>query len=274
MVVFEIDYVTIFDRPNTMHIQEKQETELTIKPFDNQLRRSKQIHPNLPSHPFSLMVCGPKGGGKSTLILRLLFGNRKCKKSKSTHHKFYRHFFQTCYVFSPTWSLDTKCGICKIPEDQIFDDPSTYEEAIQEIMDSQAEDIEEDGEAEPILMVFTDLAGTKMFSHNRSILNRLALNSRHYSISLIIDSQQSKLINTAFRTNLSGLIMFASCLNNKLEYKKLREEYLGQYTDKQAKQIIKYVFKESPFNFLFINFQKHGRLFKNFNPLKITIDDE
>ena len=255
-----------------MRIEETPNDVLTVKPFDNQLKSSKELHPVLPTPPMSLMICGSKGCGKSNLILRLLFGNKNCnKQSKNSHHKFYRHYWDKIYILSTTWSLDEKMARCKIPENQIFSDPDVFEQVVQEIMDGQAEDIEADGKenADSICIVISDCAGTKVFSHNRSWLNRLALNSRHYKISIIIDSQQSTLINTAFRTNLSGMIMFGSCLNNKLEYKKLKDEYLGQYTNKESKQILDYVFKESPFNFLFINFQAHGQLHKNFNPLTI-----
>jgi len=68
---------------------------------------------------------------------------------------------------------------------------------------------------------------------------------------------------------LSGIMLFAG-ISNKKELEKLREEYLGRYSKDEAKEILDYVFKDSQFDFLFINFQKRGKMFKNFNPLKIT----
>ena len=59
-------------------------------------------------------------------------------------------------------------------------------------------------------------------------------------------------------------------INNRKELQKIYEEYLGKYSQKEAQEILDYVFKDSPFNFLFVNFQKRGRLYKNFNPLRIT----
>jgi hypothetical protein len=165
----------------------------------------------------------------------------------------------------------------KIPESQIFEDQDDYEEIIQEIIATQGEEIEAVGKetSSKVLMIFDDLAGTKMFSHNRSILNRLALNSRHYNISIILTSQQSNLINTAFRTNLSAMIIFGSCLNNRAELKRLRDEYLGQFDSKQVKQLLNYVFDDSKYNFLYLNFQSHGQLInKNFNSLHINLDED
>ena len=256
-----------------MKIQEVENSVLTVKAFDNQLRPSSKLHPDLLQPPFTLLLVAPKGSGKSTTILRLIYGNkRRCKdKDKSkTHHKFYRHHFDKIYVFSPTWEMDDKMQRCQIPPDQIFDDPATYTDVITEILDGQQEDIAEDGkdQAEEVLLIFSDLAGTAMFSQKKGIMNKLAFNHRHYNISLIIDTQSLRQINTAFRENLSGIMLYGG-INNRLELKKIYDEFLGKYSEKEAQQILQYVFKDSAFNFLFINFQKRGQMFKNFNRLQI-----
>ena len=106
-----------------MQIKEEINTVLTTASFDKQHRKYSEIHPDLVQPSFSLLLVGPKGSGKSNLILRLLYGNKKPKKSKNTHHKFYRHFFDKVYVFSPSWKLDPKMARCKIPEEQIFEEP-------------------------------------------------------------------------------------------------------------------------------------------------------
>jgi hypothetical protein len=254
-----------------MKIEEQSNDVLTVKAFDNQLRSSDKLHPDLLQPPFTLLLVAPKGSGKSTTILRLIYGNRKKCKDKNTHHKFYRHHFDKIYVFSPTWELDPKMQRCMIPPDQIFDDPNDYNDAITEILEGQAEDIEADGKdsADDILLIFSDLAGQKLFSQKKGIMNKLAFNHRHYNISLIIDTQSLRQINNAFRDNLICIMLYAG-INNRLELKKIYEEYLGTYTNEQAQEILEYVFKDSAFNFLFINFQKRGKMFKNFNPLKIT----
>jgi len=217
------------------------------------------------------MLCCPKGGGKSTNIIRLIYGNRKCKKApaSSKYHKFYRHYFSKIFVFSPTWRLDDKTKRCKIPDDQVFDEPDMYEEVLEEIVAAQIEDKEEDGEAEPILLIFSDLAGSTMFTHRKgSVINRIAFNSRHFNISLIVDTQSLRQISNPFRENLSAILLFGG-ITNRLELKKIYDEYLGRYDQKTAEKILNYVFKDSMFNFLAINFQQGGRLSKNWNPLKI-----
>ena len=254
-----------------MHIEEQPNDVLTVRPFDNQLRPSSQLHPDLLQPPFTLLLVAPKGSGKSTTILRLIYGNKRCKKTKDTHHKFYRHFFDKIYVFSPTWEMDPKTQRCKIPSDQIFEEPEEFEEIISELLEGQAEDIAADGkqEADNILLIFSDLAGTKLFGQKKGIMNKLAFNHRHYNVSLIIDTQSLRQINPAFRENLSGIMLFAG-INNRMELKKIYEEYLGRYSEKEAQQILDYTFRDSPFNFLYINFQKRGQMHKNFNTLNIT----
>ena len=256
-----------------MRITEEPNDVLTIKPFDNQHRGSRELHPDLPQPPMTLLLAGPKGAGKSSVILRLIYGNKKSKKCTpdNMHYKFYRHYFDKVYVFSPTWELDDKTTRCRIPPDQIFDNSSTYEEVLTEIVEGQMEDIKEDGKenADHILLIFSDLAGTKLYSNTKGILNKIAFNHRHLKISSILDSQGLRQINTAFRSNLSGIMIFSG-ITNRLEKNKIIEEFLGEYTEKEARQILKYIAEGSQYNFLYINMQQKGKLYKNFNKLTIS----
>ena len=258
-----------------MRIQEQPNDVLTVRPFDNQLKGDRSLHPDLPQPPFTTLLVGPKGSGKSNVILRMIYGNKKTPKCNpdNKHYKFYRHFFDKIMIFSSTWTLDPKTTRCRIPDDQIFDDPDDYVEIIEEIVKGQEEDIQEDGKenADHILLVFSDLAGTRLFSNSRGILNRLAFNHRHLKISSLIDTQSLRQINNAFRNNLSAVLLFAG-ISNRLEIKKIKEEFLGKYTDEEARKIMKYAFDGSGFDFLYVNFQKRGALYKNFNSLLIQDD--
>jgi hypothetical protein len=260
-----------------MKISETETDVLTLKAFDNQLQPSKELHPDLLQPPFTLMMVGPKGSSKTTTILRLIYGNNRkkgCTDESNQHRRFYRHYFDKIYVFSPTWSNDAKTSRCKIPDDQIFEDVEHYEDIITEILQGQEEDIREDGkdDADNVLMIFSDLAGTKFYSNKKGILNKVAFNHRHYKVSVLLDTQSLRQISGPFRNNLSGVMFFAS-ISNRLEIKKITEEFLGKYTEKQSRQILKYAFKDSLFNFLYLNFQKRT-IYKNFNPLTITTAEE
>ena len=243
-----------------MNISEENEPILEVKSFDNQMKPHSELHPSLPQPPFSLCLVGSKGSGKSTVILRLIYGNQKPKnyKKNDKHYRFYRKFFTKIYIFSPTWRLDSKTKRCKIPDSQIFEDPSEYYEIIETLLGNQQDDIEEDGKdnCDHILMIFSDLAGQKgVFSQAKGIMNKLAFNLRHYNCSIIIDTQALRQINSAFRENFSGIILFAG-ITNRMEIGKIYDEYLGQYSKQDANKLLKYVWGDSPYNFLFINFQK------------------
>ena len=96
-----------------MNITKHENSELSVKPFDNQHKRSSSLHPDLLHPPFSLLLVGPKGSGKGNCTLTLIFGNQKKKGTHSDHHKFYRHHFDKIYVFSPTWTLDPQMRRCQ-----------------------------------------------------------------------------------------------------------------------------------------------------------------
>ena len=263
-----------------MKISEENEPILEVKSFDNQMKPHSELHPSLPQPPFSLCLVSPKGGGKSTLILRLIYGNSKPKNysKDNKHYRFYRKFFTKIYVFSPTWRLDKKTQRCKIPESQIFEDPSEYYEIIETILGSQSDDIEEDGKenCDHILLIFSDLAGQRgVFSQAKGIMNKLAFNLRHYNCSILIDTQALRQINSAFRENFSGILLFAG-ITNRMEIGKIYDEYLGQFNKKDANKLLEYTWGDSPYNFLFINFQKQKskRFFKNFNQLVIESKNE
>ena len=255
-----------------MNITEETNDVLAVKPFDNQLKASPELHPSLPQHPFCTMMVAPAGGGKTTTILRMIYGNRKPKNhtGKHKHYKFYRHFFDRIYVFSPSRENDAKCSICKIPSEQIFEDVDIYDEVLQEILDTQEESIREDGKenTDKVLLVFSDLAGSKFYTQRKGTLSKICFNRRHYNVSVILDTQTLRQISPGFRNNLSGLMLFSG-ISNKLELDKICTEYLGMFDKKDAMRLLKYVFDSGKFAFLFINMQ-NKQFYRNFNLLTIT----
>ena len=91
-------------------------------------------------------------------------------------------------------------------------------------------------------MIFSDLARQKgVFSQAKGIMNKLAFNLRHYNCSIIIDTQALRQINSAFRENFSGIILFAG-ITNRMEIGKIYDEYLGQYYSSTYGQIVLIIF--------------------------------
>ena len=73
-----------------MIIQEKLNKVLETKAFDNQHKKYSDIPKDFPQPPFSLLLVGSKGAGKSNLILNLVY--------KSKPKKLYRNFL-TKYMY-------------------------------------------------------------------------------------------------------------------------------------------------------------------------------
>lgn len=74
----------------------KREKTLTVKPIPVPLGSHHPEAPNvvLPNHEFSMGLIAPKGAGKTTLLCNLL--------------SYYRGYFHSIYVFSPTVNNDDK----------------------------------------------------------------------------------------------------------------------------------------------------------------------
>jgi hypothetical protein len=73
-------------------------------------------------------------------------------------------------------------------------------------------------------MIFSDLAGQKgIFGQSKGIMNKLAFNLRHYSCSILIDTQCLRQINPAFRENFSGISLFAG-ITNRMEISEIYDE--------------------------------------------------
>lgn len=256
---------------------EAENKELQIKPLDNQLKRHPDIHPALPQPSFVILAIAPRGSGKTTAMVRMLIGNKKCKQPTAAgknFHKFYRHVFSRIFIISPTWKNDKKTGACRIPDAQVFDgdlEKEDYEQILSEIIAGQEEDLEDTGEAEPVLIVFSDCAGTGLFNQRRgSAMNRIVFNGRHLNISVLADTQSLRQVNNAMRENVSAVMLFGGIRANKLEAKKCAAEYLGRYNEAEVQQIFDYVYSDSRFNFLYVNMQQQGKLYKNFQPLRIS----
>ena len=234
-----------------MIIEEKENKIFATEAFDNQHKKYSDIPKDLPQPPFSLLLVGPKGSGKSNLILNLVY--------KVKPKKLYRHFFDKVYTFSPTWKLDPKMAKTKVPDDQNFEDTDSYRQIIKEQIGIQSDKIEEEGKenTEHILMIFTNLTGQKhVFSQSKEIMNKLAFNLRQF--------------NQAFGNNFSGVIMFSG-ISNRLEIQKIYDEYLGEFNKKEQHQLMDYCF-DKPFDFLYINYKEYklDRFYHNLNKLIIT----
>ena len=190
-----------------------------IKPLDNQLTRSNDP---LPKKGFIVYIfSGGKGSGKTTLILNLL-------KNKEAYRKFYDNIV----VFSSTAHKDPKMDklIKEVDSEGNYHsscDEETIQEALQKLdkfnqeFDETDSDEEEDTKRkkkEPHnLFIFDDCIHMLPGSSQKSILNELFTQSRHYKLSIWIATQKMNKLNTIIRSQADLVSIWATHEKNELK---------------------------------------------------------
>jgi hypothetical protein len=220
-------------------------------------------------------IVAQKGGGKTTLLLNLL--------SKPV---FFRNKFDQIIYVSPTHKLDAKIhetinkDILKPhpkkknniynkildtqeEEQRLFFFETFEPEFFKGLMDSQEHIIESKGKskADNILLILDDCI-TLPFIKSKFFL-KVILNSRHYKISTIINSQIYYAIPKSIRLNNSILVLFEN--SNESELKNIFHENSNGLSNDEFLSLYKEI-TSVDYNFLTINYQgsKKKRLMFNF----------
>lgn len=214
-------------------------TEIIIKAPETKEDKN-EISKILFQPPFRIIVVAPSNSGKSVLISNLI----------SSHDLPYRKFFKkNIFIWSSTFNLNDPSFSMSdnIEQSNIYDEYN--ENSIMEIVNEQIGIIHKYSKkkAPHLLFIFDDvvqdLPKTKM-----SIMNKLFFSARHYNISLILLSQQYKMVNRPLRLNASDIIIFQT--GNNQEIQKIAEEQAIEVN--RFKQILKEA-TEEPFSFLVIH---------------------
>lgn len=214
-------------------------TEIIIKAPETKEDKN-EISKILFQPPFRIIVVAPSNSGKSVLISNLI----------SSPDLPYRRFFKkNIFIWSSTFNLNDPSFSMSdnIEQSNIYDEYN--ENSIMEIVNEQIGIIHKYSKkkAPHLLFIFDDvvqdLPKTKM-----SIMNKLFFSSRHYNISLILLSQQYKMVNRPLRLNASDIIIFQT--SNNQEIQKIAEEQAIEVN--RFKQILKEA-TEEPFSFLVIH---------------------
>lgn len=205
--------------------------------------------------PFSSIVVAPRFSGKTYLIVEML------------NSKHFRSQFDNIIVFSPTINLDHNWDKLKDKEDLLLSDEfeETYIEKLLSHIEKQVKqknklqlqaktqlnpdyygpvktpstqlplldgpletDIQE-GDNDPLetyLIILDDLAD-KFRMDKSSVLNKLAIKSRHYQISYIFVSQKYRLLPPSIRVNSLVKVFFK--INNQKEMDAISEELSSRY---------------------------------------------
>jgi hypothetical protein len=194
---------------------------------------------------FCSYIVGRRNRGKSHLLLKMLL-NKKLLKDK----------FDEVILINPTYRYDEKYHVIKFTE--------VFEEFSIELLENLLIKFQENEEKSKILLILDDCISENEFKSNQSDhpLNRLAVNGRHWGVSLIILSQKYNAISSYIRAQLDYVILFET--SNHYELKSIYEEY-GNGSIKEFEELMKRVYIKKH-DFLVID-SINNQMLKNFLPI-------
>ena len=156
----------------------------------------------MPMYPFSCVISGRSGSGKTQLILNML-----------TRDDLLGNYFHKILVFSPTaGELDDTYDSLKIPKENFI---RKFDSKILEtILNNRKAEIKKDGiekvaKNNRVLLIFDDCIAEKKFLESKENLMMFTL-LRHYLCSVCILSQSFKKIPRSIRINSNFTCIFPS----------------------------------------------------------------
>ena len=217
----------------------------------------------MPKFPFSMLLSGSSGSGKTCLMANIL-----------TNKDLYGKFFHCILVFSPTANLTDDTYKClKLPKENFIEDmkPGMLDKIIQ----ARKERIEEKGiewvaKNERMLIIMDDIIANRDFLNSPQALKMFAL-LRHYQVAIIVLMQSYNKLPRALRINANAVAVFPA---SQSEVEVLLDEITpAGLKKKEFQRVIQYC-TDGRYDFLYIN--NHAdpgkRVRKNLDEI-INLDD-
>ena len=240
-----------------------------------------------PRIPFSMVITGQSGSGKTVLLSNLILD-------------IYKGCFSRIFIWSSSIDLDPVWTPVKKyiekdlnvnPEkEKVYFDTFNIDE-MQKVLDlqhkiNQFQKKNEHPKLFSVLFLIDDFIDQASFAKHNNLLNALYIKARHYGVNIISSSQKHNGLSTTIRTNSRQLIFFK--LRNYKEVESVLDELAGVLISKkamsdmkslhQAKQLLLEIYNvatEEPFSFLFVNLMQPdiNKMFMVRFEKYITIDD-
>jgi hypothetical protein len=207
----------------------------------------------LPKLPFSSIIIGKSGSGKTLSLCSMLKNDKMLKDCFD-----YIFFYAGC---KPDEEIIKDLHLKK---NCIFTDFT--EDDVKKICDKLEKNIDENGfnlDTPSVCMIFDDCLNNIDFLKSKTMI-KLATANRHLNVTFFLLSQYYKKIPPVVRTNASYIMFFPAC---SAECEKLSEEMCPpNMNKKEFLQYIKHA-TSSKYSFLGIHNKSENKLRRNFDVL-------
>jgi len=196
----------------------------------------------MPKFPFSMMISGRSGSGKTNLLMNIM-----------TRRELYGQYFHTIIVFSPTaGSYDDTYKALKIPKENFIKDftPDVFDD----IIDARKGEIDKKGikkvaQSSRVCIILDDVIAERSFLESPLALKMFAL-LRHYLCSVIVLMQSYTKLPRALRLNCNAVMVFP-CMQSEIEAL-IKEITPNGISKRDFEKVIDYC-TAGRYDFLYIN---------------------
>jgi hypothetical protein len=196
----------------------------------------------IPRYPFSWMLSGSSGSGKTNLAMNIL-----------TNKNLYGKFFHCILVFSPTaGKYDDSYAVLNLPKENFIEKFDNG--MIEKIIEARKDKIDEKGgewvsKNERMLIILDDVIADRQFLESPDALRLFSL-LRHYLVSVLVMIQSYNKLPRALRNNCNAICVFPA-LRSEIEV--IKDEVApAEYTKKEFEELLKYCMDEQH-SFFYIN---------------------
>lgn len=216
------------------------------QPASHRRTGTKAIHPNLPQPPFSVLVVGPRKGGKTVFLHNLLDKKKKDSDGRSYGSAF---IFDNIVLYSPTYQYDKTLEDLELTH--VFD-PSVPLKNIVEMIKNKQAIFRLTNSMADVLLVLEDVTN---IPEVWTTMADLGFRGRHFGINVLAIAHKMSSINRGVRTQTQQWILFKPHEESEMDW------ILYTFARKKTKPIFENAFDRAwdiRFNFIYIDFERDG----------------